>query len=311
MKIPHQRIAVVGAGAVAQALGRLLFVRGGPISVTALASRTPAHAKAAAAFIDPSVCAVTIAELPGLADCVLIAVKDEAIPAVAEELARAGMHSGVALHTCGARGPDALAPLQRAGVACGVLHPLQTVATPEQGVRALEGVGWCVVGDAAAVGAGLQIAQQTGPGCVLNIAPEALSSYHAGAVMASNAIVAVLDAAVKLMGRAGIEPAAALNALGPLARASVQNVLTDGPAAALTGPVVRGDTTTVAAHLDALRGAPPEVARLYVAASRELIELARQRGLPERAIRELEGLLNSRSMERPTDKIVRIGEKVG
>jgi hypothetical protein len=57
----------------------------------------------------PVINVVDIAELPQIAARVLIAVSDQAIELVAEALAAAGMQSGVVLHTCGARGPDALA----------------------------------------------------------------------------------------------------------------------------------------------------------------------------------------------------------
>ena len=62
----------------------------------------------------------------------------------------AGAAGGVALHTSGAYGPEALEPLAKSGVSCGSLHPLQTVATAEQGVADLPGVAFAVAGDGAA-----------------------------------------------------------------------------------------------------------------------------------------------------------------
>jgi predicted short-subunit dehydrogenase-like oxidoreductase (DUF2520 family) len=266
----------------------LIYLHGG--SVIALASRNRIRAEGAAAFIGPSVRPIGSAELPSLATHVLIAVKDEGITLVAEELARAGMRTGVALHTCGAKGLDALAPLKRAGVACGVLHPLQTVPTPEQGVKSLRGVTYGIAGDRLAVEWAEDLVSLLG-GRALRVAPEHLTSYHAGAVMASNALVAVIDAAVVLMGQAGVERDAALRALEPLARSSLDNVFANGPSAALTGPVVRGDAGTVAAHMDALDDAPPTVAALYVAAARRLIEIARERDLSEASVRALKSAL--------------------
>src|SRR5262245_39581991 len=117
-------IGIVGAGAVAQALGRCLHGCGQP--VFGVASRSREHAEAAARFIGAGVRAVDVSELPANVSRVLVAVRDEGIQPVAELLARSGMSGGIALHTCGAAGSDALKPLQNAGVACGVLHPLQT-----------------------------------------------------------------------------------------------------------------------------------------------------------------------------------------
>ena len=277
---------------MAQALGRLLYIRGEP--VVALANRNAARAQRAAAFISPTVRVVAYSELADVATRVLIAVSDAGITPVAEALALAGMRTGVALHTCGARGPEALAPLQAVGVACGVLHPLQTVAAPEQGVKSLERIPFGLAGDRPALDWAEDVVARL-DGWALLVAADRLPSYHAGAAMASNALIALIEAAVVLMGQAGIERQAALQAIGPLCRASLENALRVGPEAALTGPVARGDVATVAAHLEALEGAPSAVEALYRAAGRCLLDLARQRGLPEGSLSALDLMLHTRN----------------
>ena len=154
-------MAIVGAGAVAQAIGRLLF--GAGVTVVAVASRTRAHAEQAARFIGGSATGPTapivveVSELPRLASHVLIAVADRGIEPVAEALAAAGMRSGAALHTCGGKGPDALKALGDGGVACGMLHPLQTIMTADQGARSLADVTFGLAGDPRALAWGAQI----------------------------------------------------------------------------------------------------------------------------------------------------------
>ena len=285
-------IGLVGAGSVAQALGRLLYVGGEPI--VALASRSQPRAEHAATFVGPTVQVVTCSELADIVTRVLIAVSDEEITPVAQTLARAGMRTGVALHTCGARGPEALAPLQKVGVACGVLHPLQTVAGTEQGVKSLERISFGLAGDRHALDWAEDIVARL-DGRALSIAVDRLPLYHAGAAMASNALIALIDAAVVLMGQAGVERQAALQAISPLCHASVENALRIGPEAALTGPIARGDVATVAAHLQALGEAPSAVEALYRAAGRCLLNLARQRGLPEGSISALDVVLDTRN----------------
>ena len=142
-------ILIAGTGRVAQALGRLLAEHGEP--VIAVVGRDPERARAAAAFIGPRAKPAAFGASAKRATRVLIAVSDSAIAEVAGRLAEDGMRRGIALHTCGALGPDALAPLAAAGVSCGALHPLQTFATPEQGLSALPGCLFAVDGDAAAL----------------------------------------------------------------------------------------------------------------------------------------------------------------
>ncbi len=284
------RSAIVGTGRVAQAFGRLLTDAGLP--PVAVAGRTPAHAERAASFIGGATTPVSIAAIPPQAHHVLIAVSDAAIAAVADELARGGMSGGVALHTSGAHGPQLLEPLARRGVSCGVIHPLQTLADPALGVAALRGATFGISGDDAAVEWARQLVAAAA-GTPLRIHAGAFASYHAGAVMAGNAVIAAIDAAVVLLGAAGVEKRAALNAIRPLCLTSAQNALDIGPEAALTGPVQRGDAETVSAHVEALANCPAYVADLYRASGHALVEIARRRGLDGAAARAVEAALDS------------------
>jgi predicted short-subunit dehydrogenase-like oxidoreductase (DUF2520 family) len=285
----HPRpIAIAGTGRVAQALGRLLAERGEPVA--AVGGRNPDRTRAAAAFIGPAIRPATLAELPALASRLIVAVSDGAIPEVARLLADAGMTGGVALHTCGNGGAELLAPLAAQGVSRGSLHPLQTVATPEQGVIALARCAWAIDGDPDALEWASGIASLAG-GATLRIPPEARPLYHAAAVMAGNYVVALADAAAMLMSAAGIEEETALKAIGPLMETSLANALSAGPVRALTGPIQRGDVDTVSAHLAAIARLAHSVGALYRSAGVHAAGLAARGGLaPDRA-RMIEELL--------------------
>lgn len=281
-------IGISGAGRMAQALGRLLRERGEP--VVAVASRNPDHARAAAAFIGGAE-AVPYSALAERVTRVLIAVSDDALPQVAATLASSGMHGGAALHTCGARGTEALAALEASGVSYASLHPLQTVTSPEQGLAALPGCAFGITGEGPAAAWAERIVALLG-GRALRIPADKRPLYHAAAVMASNYVVALIDAAAMLMGAAGIGEDEALAALAPLVGASGANALSLGPMRALTGPVERGDIETISMHCDAMASAvAPTVRGLYRAAGLHALEIARRRGLSEANARKLEELL--------------------
>lgn len=271
---------------MAQALGRLLRDRREPVA--AIASRHAAHARAAAEFIG-GIEPVAYRDLPRRATALLIAVPDDALPPLAELLADAGMRHGEAVHTCGTRGPEALAPLAARGVSCAAMHPLQTVATPQQGLANLPGAAFLITGEGPARAWAERMVRLL-EGRPLSIPDAARPLYHAAAVAASNYVTALLDASVDLLEAAGIERREALAALGPLVRASVENTLTLGPAAALTGPVERGDAATVALHWRAMAGLPPTVRELYRAAGRHALAIARRKGLDSQIALELESI---------------------
>jgi predicted short-subunit dehydrogenase-like oxidoreductase (DUF2520 family) len=283
-------VGIAGAGRVAQALGRLLHTRGEPVAL--VASRSIDHARTAAAFIGTDVAAVSYSDLARRARRILIAVPDSALESVAMTLT---LESGIVLHTCGSRGPEALEALSQRGVFRGAIHPLQTVSDPESGATALDGAAFAISGDAPAVAWAERIAQAAN-GRILRIASEYRPLYHAAAVMASNYITALLSAAQSLLIASEVDPQEALLALGPLAKTSLDNALRQGPVAALTGPIERGDVSTIAAHLSALRSIPRPIASLYRAAGLQTLELARTKGLCAERAAATERLLETSVM---------------
>jgi len=109
----------------------------------------------------------------------------------------------------------------------------------------------------------------------VRLGPGAKPAYHAGAVIASNYAVVLAAVAEELALAAGVPPADAARLYLPLMRGTVAN-LSLGTAAALTGPVRRGDEATVRTHLAAL-GSRERL--LYQALGREALRLARRAGL--------------------------------
>ncbi|MGM9607241.1 MAG: DUF2520 domain-containing protein [Oscillospiraceae bacterium] len=112
--------------------------------------------------------------------------------------------------------------------------------------------------------------------------------YHAACAIASNLMCALVQESIELLETCGFSRATALQAITPLMRSNLEHLIQDGPAAALTGPVERGDTATVAKHLSCLP--EPNERALYRAASRKLVEIAARKN-PERSYRELEEFL--------------------
>lgn len=283
-------LAIAGTGRVAQALGRRLALGGWPVA--AVGGRDAGRRERAARFIGAGTRAVSFAELAAWSSYVVIAVPDDAIPKVAREIGRVE----VAIHTSGLYDVEPLAPLRKLGCACASMHPLQTVATPGQGVEALAGAWYSISGDEAACRFAGELVRAAG-GRQFHVEGGRRPLYHAAAVMASNYVVTLLDAAVMLMERAGVEGAAARQALGPLVRSAVANALDMTPERALTGPIRRGDKGTLKLHCKELNDADPAIARLYGALGRRTIDLAVRAGLEPEAAGQLERILSDDCQE--------------
>jgi predicted short-subunit dehydrogenase-like oxidoreductase (DUF2520 family) len=263
LRMPAQSIAIAGTGRIAKAIGTLLSRSG--VRIAAMAGRG------------------AVSQLPQCANHILIAVSDDSIPHVADELAAAGLRDSTIVHTSAAAGPEALAILRPTGNAIGVLHPLQTVPSAERGIESLPGATYAIAGDDRATAWARELVSLLG-GNILAVDPRRWGLYHAAAVMACNYQVTLVDAALELMEIAGISRDQALGALAPILRTTTDNILSQGPEAALTGPIRRGDISTITTHLEALKAASPETRRLYVAAGLRTIAVA---ALPPAAANEL------------------------
>jgi predicted short-subunit dehydrogenase-like oxidoreductase (DUF2520 family) len=276
MNISSECVGIIGAGRVAQALGRLLRERGDVPVV--IASRTKKSAETAAAWMGAA--PVSLEEITKKTKRLLIAVSDDGLPEVASKLMESGLRGATVLHTCGSRGPEVLSELSKFGNSAGVLHPLQTVPSAVEGAATLPGSAFAVAGDTEAVAWAEALVALLGGTC-LRIEAGRWPLYHAAAVMACNYQATLVDAALELLERAGLSRTAALSAIAPLVRATTANVLRLGPDLALTGPIQRGDSATVRAHMAALRTARQETAGLYSSAGLRTLEVARRRGLSE------------------------------
>ena len=286
----NDTVGIVGSGRMAQAMARLLHLRGE--RVVGVAGRTRAHVEQAAHFIGTGVDVLDLGTLVRRSQSILIAVSDDALHETARQLAEVGMRSGVAIHTAGVHGPEALEILAGQGVSCGSLHPLQSVASPPQGVRDLVGA-WFAVAACGSAGETARRWVSRLEGHLILLSPGGNPLYHAAAVMVSNYTTALLAAALELMDAAGIDEEAARRCLGPLARTSLQNALKDGPVSALTGPVMRGDARTILLHLEAMQNfrVPETVRDLYRAAGMQAARVAGLGGLPVEALQAVQETL--------------------
>jgi predicted short-subunit dehydrogenase-like oxidoreductase (DUF2520 family) len=178
------------------------------------------------------------------AELIVLAVPDAVIGEVASQVP---IGPWVA-HVSGATPLTALDPHARRFS----VHPLQTL-TRERGPEQLDGAWGAVT---AETDAAAELARWLAS--MLGLRPFPLSDadkplYHAGAAIASNFLVTLHRAAARLLAEAGVPPEALL----PL----MERTMTNG--FGLTGPIARGDWSTVEAHLAALEERAPDLVPLY------------------------------------------------
>jgi predicted short-subunit dehydrogenase-like oxidoreductase (DUF2520 family) len=267
------RIGFVGAGHVGSALGVAFSRAGWP--VTAVASRD-AEGRARFCRLVPGARPFDRGKaLPEHADLLFLTVPDDALPGVVADIRLYGQQ-GI-IHTSGALPASVLAPALGAGSAAASFHPLVAFADLERAVAALNGATIALEGDEAllVILAGLAVDVGAQP---VRLPPGGKAAYHAAAVLAAGGFIGLLDAIAELGRGAGLDEAGSLAIYGPLIRQSLANAEALGIAAALTGPLLRGDVNTVRAHLEAMRRLAPGAEDLYRAAALREVALAEDRG---------------------------------
>ncbi|WP_341994481.1 DUF2520 domain-containing protein [Microbacterium sp. LWH7-1.2] len=189
------------------------------------------------------------------ADIVLLAVPDAEIGVAAALIAP----DRVVGHFSGATTLEPLAPHEALSI-----HPLTTVT----GETSFAGVPAALAGSTAeALAAAHALADALGMR-PFDVSDADRPAYHAAASIASNFLVTLESFAEDLAATAGVPR----EALAPLVRATVANWEAHA-AAALTGPIARGDEQTVARQRAAVAQRLPERAELFdalVAATRDL-----------------------------------------
>ena len=289
-------IAIIGPGKVGTAL-TVLAGRAG-YQVVALGARNRQRAAGAARRISGHPVAVSPAEAAAVADIVLLTVSDSAIASVCDDLAEMGAfkRGSIVAHCCGALGSEVLARAkERCGCAIGSMHPLQTFPSAQAAVDSLPGAYFFLEGDAKAVADLARLARAIG-GKAVKLpagakAERAKALYHASACMASNYLAALMDAAIAAAKLAGIPAGTAWPALEKLVQATSRNISALGPAKALTGPISRGDGSTIRRHLEAL-AKDKALDHLYRALGLWTADLARRKGtIDAKTLRQLRALL--------------------
>jgi len=282
-------VAVVGAGRVGTALAVLLGRAGHRI--VAVSGREASRARVETWL--PDVPFLPSAEAARAAEVVLLAVPDDAIAAACDEVAVTGGFTDEAFvaHLSGAAPLLALGPARAAGAHVLSMHPVQTVPDVESGIERLPGAHVAVTAwEEPGFEVGERLASDWG-GHPFRLSEERKPLYHAAAVFCSNYLVAVEGLAERLFREAGVEDP--LPAFAPLAQATLANVVRVGPAAALTGPVSRGDAGTVRRNLEAISAHAPQAAAAYVALADAAIDLAvRARRLGPDAVMGLREVLD-------------------
>jgi predicted short-subunit dehydrogenase-like oxidoreductase (DUF2520 family) len=282
----------VGTGRAGAVLGAALD-RAGHRVVAANAGSGASRERAEAML--PEADLVDVPEVMARADLVLLTVPDDVLPGLVAGLVDTGrVRPGqLIVHASGRYGHGVLAPATRVGALPLALHPVMTLTGTSVDLARLSGCPFGVTApDPLRPIAEALVLEMGGEPVWVEEGRRAL--YHAALAYGSNHLTTLVTSTLDLLRAAGVEEPDRL--VTPLLTATLDNALRYGDEA-LTGPVSRGDSGTVAAHVHELGSVSPEARRVYVALARLTADraIASGRLRPQRA----EALLATLASEEP------------
>ena len=248
------KIVIVGAGRIAWHLGKRLKSKGLPVAQ--VISRTAETAENLAENLQ-TVWSDLPSDLLPDADWVILAVRDDAITAVAEAFAPYGQNALVT-HTSGGTAGAVLAPyFERYGV----FYPLQSFSLEHTPVWSK--IPFCVDAQSNEDVLFLKKIAKTIGNLVYRVNDEQRALLHVAAVFANKFANRCFAIAEKILDEKDLP----FELLHPLMEETLAKALQDSPARMQTGPAMRGDIDTVNRHLKLL-AENPEWQEIY----RELSE---------------------------------------
>lgn len=213
------------------------------------------------------------------ADLFLIGCPDNSIAQCCETLTHTGLinDSTVVFHCSGALGSSELNSAAKAGASIASAHPVKSFAHYHDSTSTFAGTYCGLEGDEKATKLLRPLFEAIGGNTFL-IDSASKTTYHAASVIACNYLVTLQETSLMIFEQSGIDRKLATKLLQPLVEGTVSNIFANGPTAALTGPVARGDHSVVEKQITALLAMNKDQGELYKLMGKMTLELVREKG---------------------------------
>lgn len=268
------KIGIIGCGKVGVTLGAY-FIKNGRC-ITGFASRKYESA-IKAADITGTHAYPDVSKLAQDSDMIFITTPDDQIVHVWQELKKNKLVNRIVCHASGAVSSDVFEGIKECGAFGYSVHPMYAFSSASGNMDGLSEAYFTIEGAKERIKAVREFITGMGNKVLMTDGDKKVL-YHLANVLVCNLHLALLSIGDTCMQLAGVEQSSIMNALMPLILNNIQSIAKDGFVNALTGPVERNDTETVARHLC---GIPPQFGAVYAGLSIILVELARKKH-PER-----------------------------
>lgn len=247
------KLSVIGCGRLGKTLAFLL-AKTKLVCIQEVVNSNRANAEEAVAFIGQGRACDSIKQLKP-ADVYLIATPDDSIEPMSQQLAKQTLpfKASVVFHCSGLLSSECLNSLAQRGCYTASIHPLFSFSNPLIDVEVFTGTYCSFEGNKFALEKLLPIFRAIDSPLFL-IKKNDKALYHAASVFASNYLVTLVSMAEVCYKKAGLSGKLAKTITQALMAQTLNKIqYLDESSAALTGPLQRGDRSTLKKHLQALK----------------------------------------------------------
>lgn len=266
------KIGIVGAGRVGSSIAKYISLQAPQYSLSGFYSKTYSRALESADFCNTKVY-TSLTDLLRSSDTLFIATEDFEIGKVWECIDKSLIKNKFIGHFSGSLSSDVFSSAECYGAYTGSVHPMYAFSDRFNSYKGLDSVIFTVEGCIEFLENIIPVFKQCG-NTVCTIDKQKKALYHASASMASNHLIGLLGVVIDMLMQCGFEKSDAYKLLAPLMRDNLENALQNGVEFALTGPVERGDISTVEKHLSVLSF---EQTELYKQLGRQVVKIAQRK----------------------------------
>lgn len=215
------------------------------------------------------------------ADLIIIAVSDDVIKELAQQLAQHIAKPVIVTHCSGALSSDELSSAELAGALTASCHPLNTFPTLDASLKTFNNIDHgsylFAEGNNDALSALNHFYTSLGFK-FRTIDKQAKSQYHLACSMACNYFTVLMHSSLDIAESAGLQRDEFYSALSPLLNKTIENINNFGSLNSLSGPIARGDLVTIKKHQKALAEQNNNTRALYAELGKIAANMAKETG---------------------------------
>lgn len=242
------KIGFIGPGKVGANLGRYFTQKG--ITISGFYGQNINSTKEAI-NITKSKFYENIKDIIKESDILFITTPDDIISIIDTQLSKFNLNNKSICHTSGSLKSNVLYNSKNSGALIYSIHPMFAFSNKNINLNELEKIYFSIEGDYFENSPIEKLIKKLGNKYFLR-KEEDSATYHLANVFVSNLILSLLNIGISYFKKLGLSENDSLEAIKPLVKGNIESIFEKGFVDSLTGPVLRGDLTTIEKHLNAL-----------------------------------------------------------